>query len=44
MTVPSPIQAVITYQAVQGSTVICDFTITVNLGSVVATTSYQAAS
>ncbi|MHB8219321.1 MAG: prepilin-type N-terminal cleavage/methylation domain-containing protein [Acidimicrobiales bacterium] len=43
-TVPSPLRATITYEAVQGATVLCDLLITVNLGHVAASASYQAAS
>jgi len=43
-TVPSPLRVTITYKAVQGTTVLCDLLITANLGHVVASASYQAAS
>lgn len=42
--VPSLISGTVSYQVVQGTTVICDLEMTVNLGSVVANTSYQEAS
>jgi len=43
-TVPSPVRATITFEAVQGATVLCDLIITVDLGSVLASASFQAAS
>lgn len=43
-TAPSPARATITYEAVQGATVLCDLVITVDLGAVLASASYQAAS
>jgi len=44
---PSPLRATITYEATQGTTtphVLCDLLITVNLGSALASASYQEAS
>ncbi len=42
-TIPSP-RITVDYEVVQGSTVLCDLVITANLGAVLASASYQAAS